>query len=121
MSSRPFKKVVLVCVHGRTCPRQGSLDTCEALRKGISEAGLREQVRIVKSGCLAQCGHGPMIAIEPDGSWYRAVTVADTPELLAGPLSDGPPLERLKYHPENQGKNVIPPNQWHIRPSRGES
>ncbi|MEC9475819.1 MAG: (2Fe-2S) ferredoxin domain-containing protein [Planctomycetota bacterium] len=97
------------------------METCEALRERVFEAGLRDEIRIVKSGCLAQCGHGPMVAIEPEGKWYRTVTAADTAELLAGPLADGPPLTRLEYQPENRGKNVIPPDQWPIRPSRADS
>jgi len=119
--SRPYEKVVFVCVHGRTCPRQGSLETCEVLREGVSEAGLREKIRIVKSGCFAQCGHGPMVAIEPDGIWYRSVTAEDARELLAGPLLSGTRLERLLHRPESPGKNVIPQSQWHIPPSEQDS
>lgn len=118
---RPYEKVVLVCIHGRNCPRQGSRETCEALREAVFTAGLKDKIRVVKSGCLAQCGHGPMVAIEPDGAWYCSVTAEDAPELLSGPLLGGPPLERLLYHPDRLGKNVSPPDQWNISPSDQES
>ncbi|HIC23973.1 MAG TPA: (2Fe-2S) ferredoxin domain-containing protein [Planctomycetes bacterium] len=116
--SRPYEKVVLVCIHGRTCPRQGSLETCEALREAVSTAGLTDKIRIVKSGCLAQCGHGPMVAIEPDGSWYGSVTAKDAEELFSGPILCGTILERLRHQPKRHGKNVIAPDQWTIPPSK---
>lgn len=117
MESRPYQKIVLVCVHGRTCPRQGSLETCDKLREGITASDLRDQIRIVKSGCLAQCGHGPIVAIEPEGAWYRNVTASEAPEFLAGPVIQGTSMERLQYRPKNPGKNIIPPDEWVIPPS----
>ncbi|MGE4618309.1 MAG: (2Fe-2S) ferredoxin domain-containing protein [Planctomycetota bacterium] len=119
--NRPYKKLVLVCTHGRSCPHQGAVETCEALREAVHQADLNDQIRIIKSGCLAQCGHGPMVAIEPDGDWYGSVTAQDVEEFVTGPLISGVPLARLLYQPKNQGKNVIPRDQWPIPPSEQNS
>ena len=114
--ARPYQKLVFVCVHGRTCPLQGSLDTCDALRQLVTLAGLRDRIRIVKSGCLAQCGNGPMVAIEPDGAWYCGVTEADAERLLEGPILNDSPLTELLYQPPSSGKNVLPQDRWPIPP-----
>jgi (2Fe-2S) ferredoxin len=119
--SRPYKKLVMVCIHGRSCPQQGSRETCDALREAVHQAGVSDQIRVVKSGCLAQCGHGPMVAIEPDGDWYAGVTAQDVEDFVTGPLISDTPLTRLLYRPKNRGKNVIPRDQWPIRPSEQNS
>ncbi len=119
--ARPYQKLVFVCVHGRSCPRQGSLDTCDALRQEVTRAGLQDRIRIVKSGCLAQCGHGPMVAIEPDGAWYCGVTEADAVRLLEGPILNDSPLSELRYQPASSGKNVLPADRWPIPPRSQES
>ncbi len=119
--SRPYKKLVLVCTHGRSCPQQGSLETCDALREAVTAAGKRDQIRVVKSGCLAQCGHGPMVAIEPDGRWYSSVTRDDVSELMAGPIETGEVLPRLLHEPLDDGKNVIPRDRWTIPPASDRS
>lgn len=62
-----------------------------------------------------------MVAIEPDGDWYGSVTAQDVEEFVTGPLISGVPLARLLYQPKNQGKNVIPRDQWPIPPSEQNS
>ena len=119
--ARPYQKLVFVCVHGRSCPRQGSLDTCNALRQEVTRAGLRDKIRIVKSGCLAQCGHGPMVAIEPDGAWYCKVTESDAARLLEGPILSDTLITELHYQPPTNGKNVLPEDRWPIPPLPQES
>lgn len=92
-----FEKHVFVCVSGKTCPGQGAIEVCDALRKEISERGLKKQIRINKSGCFDQCGHGPLIVVYPESVWYAHVTVADVKEIVESHLVGGQPVERLLY------------------------
>ncbi len=92
-----FEKHVFVCVSGKTCPGQGAVEVLDALRKEISERGLKKQIRINKAGCFDQCGHGPVIVVYPESVWYAHVTVQDVQEIVESHLLNGQPVERLLY------------------------
>lgn len=92
-----FEKHVFVCVSGKTCPNQGAVEVCDALRKEISERGLKKQIRINKSGCFDQCGNGPLIVVYPESVWYAHVKVEDVKEIVVSHLLGGQPVERLLY------------------------
>jgi (2Fe-2S) ferredoxin len=92
-----FQKHVFVCVSGKTCPTEGSIEVCDALRKEIAERGLKKQIRINKSGCFDQCGNGPMIVVYPESTWYAHVKPEDCSEIVQSHLTDGKPVNRLLY------------------------
>lgn len=85
----PYKKLLVVCtnVHedGRvSCgmPARGGGAVCETLKAEAKKAGLKGKVRIVRSGCLGQCEHGPNAILYPDGEWLSGMTLGDCPEIL---------------------------------------
>ena len=85
----PYRKVVLVCANVRDGGRQacgnpgsGGAEICAALKDGVKKAGLSGQVRVVRSGCLGLCEHGPNVVFLPEGDWLSGVIPADVPELL---------------------------------------
>ena len=102
----PYRRQFFVCTGGKTCPTQGSEAVHAALKEAAFAAGLGDEVRVNKSGCFAQCGHGPMIAVWPEGRWYAAVRAEDAAEIAESDLRAGRPVERLLYHPGGPGKNV---------------
>ena len=106
----PFERLFLVCTGGKTCPGQGSEAVHAALKEACFAAGLGDRVRVNKGGCLAQCGHGPMIAVFPENRWYAGVAPADAAEIAATDLVGGRPLERLLHRPAGPGKNVRRPD-----------
>lgn len=89
---------IFVCTYGPWCSRDGdTADIVKRLRQAVNAAGLRGQVRINKSGCLSQCGHGPMVVVYPQDHWYAGVTPEDASELIEAELVRGEPLARLQY------------------------
>lgn len=78
---RAMRKHVLVCGNA-DCASRGSVMLIGALRRLIKRAGHEQGIRITKTACMGRCGEGPTVAVYPDGIWYRAVTVADAPELV---------------------------------------
>jgi (2Fe-2S) ferredoxin len=92
-----FKKHVFVCVSGKTCPEQGSVEVCDALRKLISEQGLKKEIRINKAGCFNQCGNGPMVVVYPESIWYAHVQPSDCKEIVKSHLLKNKPVARLLY------------------------
>lgn len=92
-----FEKHVFVCTTGKTCPDQGGVEVCAALRKEIADLGLKKQIRINKAGCFDQCGNGPMLVVYPEGVWYAHVQPSDCKEIAQSHLLGGKPVTRLLY------------------------
>lgn len=103
----PYERQVLVCTYGAWCKLDGSDDVRIRLKALAKEAGLDKTLRVTKSGCLGQCGHGPMVACWPENVWYAKVTPGDADALFAA-IRDGQPLERLRYHAAKPGSNKTP-------------
>ncbi len=103
----PFERHVFVCVFGKTCPNEGA-EAVHAAMKDMAKGRLgKHRGRGHKSGCLGQCGHGPMVAVYPDGVWYAHVRVEDVPEIVESHLEGGRPLERLLFRGHRIGNNAL--------------
>jgi (2Fe-2S) ferredoxin len=105
----PFEKHVFVCTSGSTCPVEGdSLGVHARLKEAVKRAGLDSSIRINHSGCMGQCGHGPMVVVYPDNVWYAAVTPQDAEAIFLEHLVGGKQVERLLYRPPGPGINKKP-------------
>jgi nitrite reductase/ring-hydroxylating ferredoxin subunit/(2Fe-2S) ferredoxin len=103
-----YERHVFVCTSGETCPTQGDVEAyVKILRAGVQKAGAQVEVRINKSGCFSQCGHGPMIVFYPENVWYAGVKESDLPEILTEHVLGGRPVERLRYNPGVPGANKV--------------
>lgn len=92
-----YKRHVFVCTSGKTCPQEGSEQILDLMRKEISERGLKKEIRINKTGCLDQCGNGPMAVVYPEAVWYAHLTPEDAREIVQKHLIEGKPVERCFY------------------------
>ncbi|HTU02391.1 MAG TPA: (2Fe-2S) ferredoxin domain-containing protein [Candidatus Sulfotelmatobacter sp.] len=99
MSERaaPFELHIFVCTGGGTCPQQGSGAVHAYLKDAVARAGLRDRVRVNHSGCLDQCGHGPMVVVYPDNIWYSHVSLEDAEAIFTEHILGGRPVERLRF------------------------
>jgi len=101
-----YDRHVFVCTSGETCPTQGDVEGfVKALRDGVRQAKPSFEVRINKTGCFSQCGHGPMVVVYPENVWYAGVQASDLPEILESHILGGRPVERLRYEPGVPGAN----------------
>jgi (2Fe-2S) ferredoxin/ferredoxin len=105
----PFERHVFVCTSGEYCPLKdgNSKEIHRAFKELASKAGLKGKVRINNSGCLDQCGHGPMAVVYPEGVWYSHLSLNDVPLIVDEHLVKGRPVERLQYHPPKAGGNKL--------------
>jgi (2Fe-2S) ferredoxin len=104
----PFQKHVFVCTSGSTCPVEGNSQGVHArLKELVKKAGLKTTIRINNSGCMDQCGNGPMIVVYPENVWYCHVRVEDADAIFEEHLVGGQPVERLIYRPLKPGANKI--------------
>jgi (2Fe-2S) ferredoxin len=93
----PYRTHVFVCTHGDYCPFDGAAEVHRALKEQVAARGLKDRVRINKSGCFDQCGNGPMVAIYPDDVWYGGVTVERALRILEEHIVGGRAVEELRY------------------------
>ncbi|MBI4376788.1 MAG: (2Fe-2S) ferredoxin domain-containing protein [Elusimicrobia bacterium] len=84
----PFRKTVFVCTNIRAdgrpaCanPGRGGDEICRLLKEEIKKAGLKDQIRVARSGCLDLCAQGPNLFLYPDGQWWSGVKPSDMPEI----------------------------------------
>jgi (2Fe-2S) ferredoxin len=104
-SKRPvFERHAFVCTTGSSCPGDGpALEVHKALKKAASG----RLVRINQSGCLDQCGHGPLVVVYPEGVWYSHVSVQDAARIAQEHLLGGTAVEDLRYVTARRGKNKV--------------
>ena len=83
------QKHVLVC-QNRTCLRQGSAAVLAAF-----QAHPVSGYAMIKTGCMGQCGNGPMVRILPDDIWYCRVAPREVTEVVERHLQGGRPVRAM--------------------------
>ncbi len=103
-----FEKHVFICTQGPYCEFDGDPTAIfDRLKRLVGAHGLNEKIRINKAGCLNQCGHGPMLVVYPEATWYGNVQVDDVEEIVDRHLLNGEVIERLRYiAPPGNNKHV---------------
>ncbi|MEA5582695.1 (2Fe-2S) ferredoxin domain-containing protein [Nodularia harveyana UHCC-0300] len=84
-------KCVRVC-QNRTCKKQGATEVLTAfVALEISD------VTVMASGCLGQCGNGPMVLVLPDMVWYCGVRPDEVPLVVEQHLLGGECVKKMLY------------------------
>jgi len=91
-----YRSHVLVC-GGTGCTSSGSEHIVSALEAEIKQAGLAEEVKVIKTGCFGLCALGPIMIIYPEGAFYSRVKAEDIPEIVSEHLIKGRIVTRLLY------------------------
>ena len=92
-----YKYHVFVCTSGKTCPNEGAEAVHEVLKKGVKDAGLKGTVRVNHSGCMNQCGHGPMVVVYPEDVWYARVDQRGARRIVNEHLVGGHVVDDYRY------------------------
>jgi NADP-reducing hydrogenase subunit HndC len=91
-----YRSQVLVC-GGTGCTSSGSGKLIQALDTELKKNGLEEEVEIVKTGCHGLCALGPIMIVQPEGTFYAMVKEEDIPEIVSEHLLKGRVVTRLVY------------------------
>ena len=95
----PQKKQVLIC-QNRTCRSQGAKQV-----KAAFQQYYLDEIEIIGSGCLGECGNGVMVLVLPEKTWYWHIQPYHVELIVKQHLKKNQPVQQLldpKYHP--QGK-----------------
>ena len=91
-----FRNHILVC-GGTGCSSGNSAQLFTNLVKEIADAGLKDEVKVITTGCFGLCAEGPVVVVYPEGAFYSRVTPADAQEIVAEHIVKGRIVKRLLY------------------------
>lgn len=90
-------KKVSVC-QNVTCQQQGSQKVLAAF-----EQHAPADIEVEPSGCLGQCGNGPMALVLPEKIWYHRLRPNDVPAIATQHLQGNRPVVH-KLYPQAHGE-----------------
>ena len=90
---------VLIC-EGGACISSHSLEVEDELKKQIARYNLKDEVRIVKTGCMGPCQYGPLMLVYPEGILYKELTIADIKEIVEEHFLKGRVVEKFLFKSE---------------------
>ena len=96
-----YRRHLLVCTGKRCAPEGQSQDLFDSLGDKFKAAGIQEgalRVKRSRVSCFAACKGGPVMCVQPDGTWYYNVTPANMDRIIAQHLVGGQPVEDLVFH-----------------------
>lgn len=89
-----YRAHVLICA-GTGCTSSGSAKLFTEFERCIQEAGIDNEVKLVKTGCFGLCAEGPIVVVYPEGAMYCRVTAEDVHEIVSEHLVKGRIVQRL--------------------------
>ena len=106
------RKICIRVCAGTACIAGGSLDVYEELKKQIGERGIDVDVELLfegeeievgasKSGCHGFCQMGPLVRVEPQGTFYNKVKVEDVPRIISATLEEKGVVEELLFEKQD--------------------
>ncbi len=96
-----YRRHLLICT-GPRCTQQGESQALfDSLGEKFKAAGLDQgELRVKRSrvSCFAACKGGPVMCVQPDGTWYYNVTPANMDRIIEQHLCGGEVVDDLVFH-----------------------
>ena len=96
-----YRRHLLVCT-GTRCTQDGAAQVLfDSLGEKFKAAGLNEgalRVKRSRVSCFAACKGGPILCVQPDGTWYYGVTRAVMDRIITEHLVGGEPVREHVFH-----------------------
>lgn len=102
-----YKHYVLVC-GGTGCESSKADDIFNNLKTEVANAGLENDVQVVKTGCFGFCEKGPIVKVLPEDAFYVEVKPEDAEEIVKETLVKGRIVKRLAYADESGKTSAVP-------------
>ncbi len=101
---------VLVCA-GTGCTSSKSLEILKKLEKEIEKYNLKDEIKIVKTGCFGFCEAGPIIVVYPEGTFYSHIKVEDVEKITEEHLLNGNIVKDLLFKGSIKEDEIVPINE----------
>ncbi len=99
------ERKILIC-QGSGCVSSKSPEVKKALEEGISKADFENKPVVKLTGCHGFCEQGPVVVIEPEGTFYVNVKVDDVEEIIESHFLNNQPVEKLFYKDPETGEAI---------------
>ncbi len=91
-----YRSQVLICT-GTGCSSSNSPAIIEKFEECIKDAGLENEIKVVRTGCFGLCENGPICIVYPEGAFYSHIKVEDVPRIVSEHLVKGRIVADLLY------------------------
>ena len=85
---------VLIC-GGTGCLSNNSMKLKDRLEEKLAELGIKDEIKIIMTGCFGLCAEGPIVVVYPEGSMYSRVSLKDIDTIAEEHLLKGRIVENL--------------------------
>jgi NADH:ubiquinone oxidoreductase subunit F (NADH-binding)/(2Fe-2S) ferredoxin len=99
------KKTILVC-QGTGCVSSNSPQIKKAIETAIESNGLTDKVDVKLTGCHGFCQQGPIVIIEPEGTFYTHIKVEHAEEIVTSHIINNTPLDKFYYKDPTTGEPI---------------
>lgn len=96
-----YKYTIYVC-GGAGCVSTHCDAIVKALKGAVENGGLAKDVRVVVTGCIGLCAHGPCMVVDPDGVFYGYLTPEKIQTIVDKHLKGGEIVEEFCYYDEDK-------------------
>ena len=97
---------VLIC-SGSMCISRGAKSLREEFETHLKELGIREEIKLVNTGCVGLCEQGPFVIVYPEGVFYALVKNKDIKTICEEHLYKGRIVEKLVFDETiNENKEI---------------
>jgi (2Fe-2S) ferredoxin len=96
-----YHRHLLVCTGPRCGAEGGPQALFDSLGGKLKAAGLDAgtlRVKRSRVGCFAACKGGPIVCVQPDGTWYYNVTPENMDRIIDQHLLQGKRVDELVFH-----------------------
>ncbi len=102
-----YPKKVMVCC-GTGCLANGAMKIVEAFREILDTRGVKNfTVEALKeTGCHGFCEQGPLVILEPEGTFYTRVRAKDVEKIIDESITGNGTIESLLYTNPVTGKKI---------------
>ena len=87
---------VLIC-SGSNCISRGAKSLSEEFETHLGNLGIREEIKLVNTGCVGLCEQGPFVIVYPEGVFYAQVKNKDIETICNEHLYKGRIVEKLVF------------------------
>jgi NADH:ubiquinone oxidoreductase subunit F (NADH-binding)/(2Fe-2S) ferredoxin/Pyruvate/2-oxoacid:ferredoxin oxidoreductase delta subunit len=91
-----YRGMLMVCT-GTGCVSAGGFNVRDGMNATLRERGLERDWLVVQTGCNGFCAMGPIVVVQPEGTFYQKVGPNDLAEIVESHLVGGHVVERLLH------------------------
>ena len=91
-----YRSQVLICT-GTGCSSSNSPAIIKRFEECIRNAGLENEIKVVRTGCFGLCENGPICIVYPEGAFYSHIKVDDVERRVREHLVKGRVVADLLY------------------------